>query len=118
MQSHTIPNQPLTLHIQTIAGSEHVLYIGSSNTVRDLHHAVRKLIQLRREAFDLIHFERGGIFGYEREYGSVSFAIVQKRTLCDLQLKDGDVIHVVVLTPQKDSHGETLPAWKSQLKKS
>ena len=97
-----------SLQIAKINGDVEELRIGSNEVVATLHHRVRKLCGIA-ESFDIIHSEKGCIFGRQQNYGHVEFAAIESATLSSLGVADGDLLQVIVNPPSHDSDGNSIP---------
>ena len=114
MPTGTRSARALTLRVVTVAGEEMQLEIRSDQLVRKLHRQVRILTN-QRNAFDLVHNERGTIFGAQADYGSKAWWETANKKLCNLRVRTGDVITQVMLAPSVDSDGEEIPALVSDI---
>ena len=63
---------------------------------------LRKLIkkEFNLHVFDIIHPERGAIFGLVKEFGTDDDKKAMRRKLCNLRLKKG--CHLLVLIPAQE----------------
>ena len=77
------------------------LKIRSDQHVRELHHEVR-IFTKQKNAFDIVHNERGLIFGAEEDYGSKAWWETSNKKLCNLRVRTGDVITQVVRAPRPE----------------
>ena len=74
MPNATRPGRVLTLRIASMGGEfPNKLNILACANVRELHHQIRKLVSLRG-AFDMVHQNKGAIFGVEEDFGSREYA--------------------------------------------
>ena len=108
MPTGTRPGRLLSLRIVNMAGEEMQLSICSDKHVWELHHEVRLLTKCGC-AFDLVHNERGMIFGAEAEYGSRENNQSKKKKIGNLRVRTGAVITQVVLPPPIGDDGEQMP---------
>ena len=91
MPAGTRPGQVLELIVVTMVGNQYVLHISNSSTAARLHHRVRKLTGVRG-SFDLLHHQMGAVFGLVKDFGTLEYAIMRRKTLCDLRVRNGSVI--------------------------
>ena len=108
MPTGTRPGRRLSLHVRTVAGEEMQLTIRSDRLVRELRHEVRILTK-QTHAFDIVHTARGAIFGNQADYGSEEWWETSEKKLCNLRVRTGDVITLVVLAPSLDEDGDEMP---------
>ena len=52
----------------------------------------------------------GAVFGYQKDYGMLEHAILQRKKLCNLRIRSGSVINIVKKTPSVDDDGDEIPA--------
>ena len=89
-------------------GNQYVLYISNTSTAARLHHRVRKLHGILG-SFDILHHTMGAVFGFDEDFGTSEYAILQRKQLRNLGVRDGSVITIVKRPPSLDSDGEEIP---------
>ena len=109
MPAGTRPGRVLELIVVTMAGNQYMLYISNSSTAARLHHRVRKLTGILG-SFDLLHHTMGAVFGFNKDFGTLEYAILRRTQLRNLGVRDGSVITTVTIPPDLDSDGDEIPA--------
>ena len=109
MPAGTRPGRVLELIVVTMVGNQYMLYISNSSTAARLHHRVRKLTGILG-SFDIIHHTMGAVFGFNKDFGTLEYAILQRKQLRNLGVRDGSVITTVTIPPDLDSDGDEIPA--------
>ena len=109
MPAGTGPGRSLELVVVTMVGNTNVLSLSNSSTAAKLHHVVRKLTGIRG-SIDLIHNKMGAVFGYQKDYGTREYDILQGKKLCNLRVRNGSVITIVKEPPSLDENGDEIPA--------
>jgi hypothetical protein len=98
----------------TLSGKVVPLAIDSSRDVRYLHHVVRRLTNTQL-AFNLVHEDRGCIFGNYQDYGSAAWWYSQKKKLCNLRIRNGCAIAILILPIDMDDDGKEIPCLLSDV---
>ena len=109
MPAGTRPGQVLELTVVTMGGNQYVFYIRNTSTAARLHHRVRKLTGILG-SFDIIHHTMGAVFGFDKDFGTLEYAILRRTQLRNLGVRDGSVITTVTRPPSLDSDGDEIPA--------
>ena len=109
MPAGTRPGRVLELIVVTMGGNQYVLYISNSSTAARLHHRVRKLTGILG-SFGILHHTMGAAFGFDQDFGTSEYAILQRKQLRNLGVRDGSVITIVKRPPSLDSDGDEIPA--------
>ena len=52
----------------------------------------------------------GAVFGLVKDFGTLEHAILRRKTLCDLRVRNGSVITIVKAPPSLDEDGDEIPA--------
>ena len=109
MPAGTRPGRVLELTVVTMGANQYVLCTSDSSTAARLRRQVRKLAGIRGY-FDLIHHQKGAVFGLVNDFGTLEYANLQGKTLYDLGVQDGSVVTILNAPPSLDEDGNEIPA--------
>ena len=111
MPRGTRPCRLLSLRLFTLSGEVVPLVINSSNDVGKLRQTVRRLTK-NEFAFDLVHEDRGWIFGNCQDYESDpnTWWNTRKKKQCNLRIRIGCAIKMVLRPKSVDDDGDDIPA--------